>query len=213
MQESQTARPETPATQDATHKELVASAPIPPSFDEVVLPHLPAARRLARWLMRSREDADDVVQESALRALLYFHTFTGGSARAWFLRIVRNTSYLRHGAPHVKRLTPLEDPENEVTTNSPDPEALLLQSIAADCLEDAMSDLSVRSRELLRRRELDGLSYRELAESMELPLGTVMSGLSRARRAMKDALMKRMVSGEGGPCFSIRPSTVVPASE
>jgi RNA polymerase sigma-70 factor (ECF subfamily) len=68
-----------------------------------------------------------------------------------------------------------------------------------------MSDLSVRSRELLRRRELDGLSYRELAESMELPLGTVMSGLSRARRAVKDALMKRLVDDKRtGPCFEIR---------
>jgi len=200
------------ATQVATHKELVADARIQPTFDEVVLPHLPAARRLARWLMRSPEDADDVVQESALRALLYFHTFTGGSPRAWFLRIVRNTSYLRHGAPHVKRLTPLEDPENEVSTNSPDPEALLLQTIAADCLEEAMGDLSARSRELFRRRELDGLSYRELADSMKLPLGTVMSGLSRARRAMKDALLKRMVTGDGGPCFSVRPSSI-PASE
>jgi RNA polymerase sigma-70 factor (ECF subfamily) len=206
-------RPNSNATQVATRKELVATPLNQPTFDEVVLPHLPAARRLARWLMRSREDADDVVQESALRALLYFHTFTGGSARAWFLRIVRNTSYLRHSQPHARRMTHLEDPDNEVTTTGLDPEALLLQSIAADCVEDAMSDLSARSRELLRRRELEGLSYRELADSMEMPLGTVMSGLSRARRAMKDALMKRMVSGEGGPCFSMRPAASVGVPE
>jgi RNA polymerase sigma-70 factor (ECF subfamily) len=213
MHENIAAWPESDATQTVTHKEPVATNRNQPAFDEVVLPHLPAARRLARWLMRSPEDADDVVQESALRALLYFHTFTGGSARAWFLRIVRNTSYLRHAQPHNRRFTPLEDPENEVSTSGLDPEALLLQSVAADCLEEAMSDLSVRSRELLRRRELDGLSYRELAESMEMPLGTVMSGLSRARRAIKDALMKRMVTGQGGPCFSMRPSAGLPLPE
>ena len=160
-------------TQPDTEKELVEVDSAAPTFDEVVLPHLPAGRRLARWLMRSTDDADDVVQESALRALLYFHTFTGGSARAWFLRIVRNTSYLRHSQPHARNVTYLEDPDTDVVTTVPDPEELLLQSVAAECLEAAMSDLSERSRELLRRRELEGLSYRELADSMKLPLGTV----------------------------------------
>ena len=214
MNEINTARQELHTTQPDTDKELVAVDAVPPTFDEVVLPHLPAGRRLARWLMRSADDADDVVQESALRALLYFHTFTGGSARAWFLRIVRNTSYLRQSQPHARRVTHLEDPDNEVVTTVPDPEELLLQSVAAECLEAAMSDLSARSRELLRRRELEGLSYRELADSMELPLGTVMSGLSRARKAVKDALLKRMVApGHTGPCFGIRTSAVARLSE
>jgi len=201
-------------TQRDSDETAVGLDGVHPTFDEVVLPHLPAGRRLARWLTRSTEDADDVVQESALRALLYFHTFTGGSARAWFLRIVRNTSYLRHSQPHAQRVTPLEDPDNQVVTTVPDPEELLLQSVAAECLEDAMSELSARSRDLLRGRELEGLSYRELADSMELPLGTVMSGLSRARRAMKNALMKRMVDGAHvGPCFGIRDPRVAQASE
>ena len=184
------------------------------TFDEVVLPHLPAGRRLARWLMGSSEDADDVVQESALRALLYFHTFAGGNGRAWFLRIVRNTGYLRKSQPHSQRVTHLEDPDTEVVTTVPDPEQLLLQSVTAECLEDAMSDLSARSRELLRRRELEGLTYRELADSMELPLGTVMSGLSRARRAVKDALLKRSVNDKRtGPCFQIRSPAVAQTLE
>ena len=201
-------------TQRDSDETAVGLDGVHPTFDEVVLPHLPAGRRLARWLMRSTEDADDVVQESALRALLYFHTFTGGSARAWFLRIVRNTSYLRRSQPHAQRVTALEDPGNQVVTTVPDPEELLLQSVAAECLEAAMSDLSARSRELLRGRELEGLSYRELADSMELPLGTVMSGLSRARRALKNALMKRMVDGAHvGPCFGIRNPGVAPVSE
>jgi RNA polymerase sigma factor (sigma-70 family) len=214
MNEMKAACQEPDTTQPDTDMEVVAVDAVPPTFDEVVLPHLPAGRRLARWLMRSPDDADDVVQESALRALLYFHTFTGGSARAWFLRIVRNTSYLRQSQPHARRVTHLEDPDNEVVTTVPDPEELLLQSVAAECLEEAMSDLSARSRELLRRRELEGLSYRELADSMEMPLGTVMSGLSRARRAVKDALMKRMVAGSHtGPCFGIRNPAVARISE
>ena len=214
MNEINIARQEPHTNQCDTDLKTVEAGAVPPTFDEVVLPHLPAGRRLARWLMRSADDADDVVQESALRALLYFHTFTGGSARAWFLRIVRNTSYLRQSQPHARRVTHLEDPDNEVITTVPDPEELLLQSVAAECLEAAMSDLSERSRELLRRRELEGLSYRELAESMKLPLGTVMSGLSRARRAVKDALVKRMVAGSGtGPCFGIRNPVVARISE
>jgi len=196
-------------TQRDSDENPVAVNGVHPTFDEVVLPHLPAGRRLARWLMGSTEDADDVVQESALRALLYFHTFSGGNGRAWFLRIVRNTSYLRKSQPHAQRVTHLEDPDTQVVTTVPDPEKLLLQSVAAECLEAAMSDLSARSRELLRGRELEGLSYRELADSMELPLGTVMSGLSRARRAVKDALMKRLVDDKRtGPCFEIRSPAV-----
>jgi len=197
-----------------TNENPVSMNGVHPTFDEVVLPHLPAGRRLARWLMGSSEDADDVVQESALRALLYFHTFSGGNGRAWFLRIVRNTGYLRKSQPHAQRVTHLEDPDTEVVATVPDPEQLLLQSVMAECLEEAMSDLSARSRELLRGRELEGLTYRELADSMELPLGTVMSGLSRARKAVKDALLKRLVDDtRTGPCFQIRSPAVAQTLE
>ena len=164
------------------------------TFDEVVLPHLPAAYRLARWLMRDHHEAEDVVQDSVIRALRYFRTFTGGDGRAWFLRIVRNAGYLR-----LRRSGPapigIDAVRVEPREPSADPETRLLRALATGCMERAFRDLSPRSRELLRRRELEGLSYLELARAMNVPIGTVMSGLSRARRALKQALAIRSTAG------------------
>jgi len=171
-----------------TDKEVVEVDAVPPTFDEVVLPHLPAARRLARWLMRSTDDADDVVQESALRALLYFHTFTGGSARAWFLRIVRNTSFGWHRRHAPATADPFDEESHSHLLPAPTPESLLLQTDDASRVVRAMERLPRRARELLRLRELEGLTYRELAAALDIPLGTVMSGLARARVAFRDAL-------------------------
>ena len=175
------------------NQSLEASA-IPESFDAVVLPHLDAAYRLARWLMRNDHDAEDVVQEASLRALRYFHTFTGGNARAWFLRIVRNTccgwrSYGVHA-----RTDPFDEAQHSGAHPSPDPETLLLRSEDAALITRAMSDLPGRHRELLVFRELEGLSYQEMADVMGIPMGTVMSGLSRARHAFRGALAKRLTS-------------------
>jgi RNA polymerase sigma-70 factor, ECF subfamily len=156
-------------------------------FEDVVLPHLAAARRLARWLMRNEQDADDVVQEASLRAFRYFRTFTGGNGRAWFLRIVRNVCY---GWRH--RAEPAADPFDEERYWSDwaecTPEALVLHADRVTLVEQALATLSHRSRELLVRRELQGLSYRELSDEMRIPIGTVMSGLSRARHALRDAV-------------------------
>ncbi len=158
------------------------------SFDEVVLPHLDAAYRLARWLMRNEPDAEDVVQEASLRALRYFRTFTGGNGRAWFLRIVRNTCRGWRGSS-IQALTDPFDEEQHGNTRSPsDPETLLLQTDDVTLIERAMSGLPDRFRELLVLRELEGLSYRELADVTGIPIGTVMSRLSRAREALRDAL-------------------------
>jgi RNA polymerase sigma-70 factor (ECF subfamily) len=157
-------------------------------FDSVVLPHLDAAYRLARWMTRNEHDAEDVVQEASLRAFQYFGTFVGGSGRAWFLQIVRNTCYGWH-ARSVDALTDSFDEEHDRASSSAlDPEALLLQTDGAALIALAMRALSDRFRELLVLRELEGLSYRELADVMCLPIGTVMSGLSRARRALRRAL-------------------------
>ena len=165
----------------------------PESFDVVVLPHLEAANRLARWLMRNEDDAEDVVQEASLRALRYFHTFKGGNAKAWFLRIVRNTCRVWHG-DDIRALTDLFDERHHRGTQpSPDPETLLLQSEDAALITEAISDLPGRQRELLVSRELDGLSYREMADAMSIPVGTVMSGLSRAREAFRGALHRSPV--------------------
>ncbi len=158
------------------------------SFDEVVLPHLNAAHRLARWLMRNEHDAEDVVQEASLRALRYFRTFTGGDGRAWFLRIVRNTC----SGWHVNRLDALTDQFDEEqhpsTQPRSDPETLLLQTDDATLIARALSHLPGRFHRLLVLRELEGLSYRQLADVMGIPMGTVMSSLSRARQALRQAL-------------------------
>ena len=158
------------------------------SFDTVVLPHLEAARRLARWLMRNEHDAEDVVQEASLRALRYFHTFTGGNGRAWFLRIVRNTGCNWHSHRAQAPTDLFDEEQHSGDWPASDPETLLLQTDHVRTVERAMSGLPDRFRELLVRRELEGLSYRDLADVMGIPIGTVMSRLSRARGALRGAL-------------------------
>jgi RNA polymerase sigma-70 factor (ECF subfamily) len=158
------------------------------SFDEVVLPHLDAGYRLARWLMRNEDDANDVVQEASLRAFRYFRTFTGGNGRAWFLRIVRNAC-VDWRAPRVQDATdPFDEDQHSGACSGTDPESLLLQTDDARLIQQAMRNLPGRHRELLVLRELEGLSYRELANVMGMPMGTVMSSLSRARQAFRVAL-------------------------
>jgi RNA polymerase sigma-70 factor (ECF subfamily) len=164
------------------------------TFDEVVLPHLGAAHRLARWLLHNDDDADDVVQEASLRALRYFRTFTGGDGRAWFLRIVRNTSTGWRAQTPTGSLDPFDEERHSATRQASDPESLVLQTDDVMLIEQAMKTLPGRFRELLVRRELDGLSYKELGEEMGIPIGTVMSSLSRARRAFRGALAHRLAA-------------------
>jgi RNA polymerase sigma-70 factor, ECF subfamily len=156
------------------------------SFEEVVLPHLDAAYRLARSLTETEDDAEDIVQEAALRAFRYFRTFSGGNGRAWFLRIVRHISYDRYGH-NVKRAGDAFDEEKHIAPQLT-PEMLLLHEENVSLIEDAMRDLPERFRELLVLRELEGLSYQELADVLRIPIGSVMSGLSRARQALRRAL-------------------------
>src|SRR5688572_20385250 len=158
------------------------------NFDDVVLPHLDAAYRLARWLMRNEHDAEDVVQEASLRAFRYFRTFSGGNGRAWFLRIVRNTGCGWRGHSVRAPTDPFDEEQHSSAWPASDPETLLLQTDDVRLIEQAMSHLPDRFRELLVRRELEGLSHRDLADVMGIPIGTVMSRLSRAREALRGAL-------------------------
>src|SRR5262245_10754876 len=162
------------------------------SFEEVILPHLPAAARLARWLMRNDDDAEDVVQEASLRALRYFRTFAGGNGRVWFLKIVRNTCYARRGGGVREPTDQFDEEHHSSVLPAFDPERLLLQADDAALIERTLSALPRRLRELLVLRELEGLAYRELSEVVGIPIGTVMSGLSRARRAMRSALLAEL---------------------
>ena len=157
------------------------------SFDAVVLPHLEAGRRLARWLTRNEHDAEDAVQEASLRAFRYFHTFTGGNGRAWFLRIVRNTCGRRGRGARLPS-DQFDEQRHSHGDAAADPEALLLQTDAAAAVGRAISVLPDRHRELIVLREFQGLSYREMADAMGIRIGTVMSGLSRARHAFRAAL-------------------------
>lgn len=163
------------------------------TFETVVLPHLEAARRLARWLVANEHDAEDAVQEACLRALRYFATFSGVNSRAWFLQIVRNTCYAWHVRARPLAVDVFDEEQHSATTTLPmDPETLMLHAADAALIEHAMRELPPRFRELLVLRELEGLSYLELAAMLGIPIGSVMSGLSRARRAFRRSLDTRL---------------------
>lgn len=158
------------------------------SFDEVVVPHLDAAFQLARWMLRNQNDAEDVVQEAALRAFRYFHTFGGGNGRAWFLQIVRHLCWTwraRGGRVHTD---PFDEEQHSTAQSAPNPEARLIRLETTTSINRAMSEVPPRWRELLVLRGRDELSYRELADVVGVPMGTVMSGLSRGRQAFRAAL-------------------------
>jgi RNA polymerase sigma-70 factor (ECF subfamily) len=161
-----------------------------PCFDEVVLPHLDAAFRLARWLIGNEQDAEDAVQDAAMRAFRYFRTYTGGNGRAWFLRIVRNSCH-RSWARRIEHETdPFDESAHSEALAAVTPESLLLKSDNDLAVRRAVEQLPDRFRSLLVLREFEELSYRELAEILEIPVGTVMSGLSRARRALHVVLAR-----------------------
>ena len=162
------------------------------SFEEVVLPHLDTAYRLARWLTQNEHDAEDAVQEASLRALRYFRTFSGGNGRAWFLRIVRNTCAGQRGAGGHAPADEFDEERHGSDRPGSDPESLLLQTADVRLIDLAMRNVSDRFRELLVLREFEGLSYQEMSEAIGIPIGTVMSGLSRARQAFRQALNDAM---------------------
>ena len=182
------------------HNEHLVNRPILiGSFDETILPHLDAAHNLARWLVRGGDDAEDVVQEACLRAFRYFGTFRGGNARAWLLTIVRTTAFRWLQKNRAQQLdTEFNEEIHSEGCDTLDPEALLLQGADTQLLEQAMDRLPIRLREILILRELEGLSYREIAEIAGIPMGTVMSTLFRARERFRHAASE-LVSGRPQP--------------
>ncbi len=146
------------------------------------MPHLDAAYNLARWLMRNDADADDAVQDACLRALRFFGGFRGGDGRVWLLAIVRNTCYSKLKRNRVQDLQTTFDDETQ--RHDPDalgPEGTLLRGLDIAALRRAVEALPEEFREVIVMRELEGLSYKEIAEVTEAPLGTVMSRLARGR--------------------------------
>jgi RNA polymerase sigma factor (sigma-70 family) len=161
------------------------------NFEEATLPHLSAAYNLARWLTRNETDAEDVVQEAYLRAYKHFGSFHGGDGRPWLLAIVRNTCFTWMQHNRSPELTiPLDDDLHEIESKDLNPEALLLQSADTQMVRQALEDLPVDFREVIVLRELEGLSYKQIADVAEIPLGTVMSRLARARKRLQQILAR-----------------------
>ena len=163
------------------------------SFEEAVLPHLNAAYNLARWITRNDTDADDVVQEACLRAFKFFGGFHGVDGRSWLLTIVRNTCYTWMQRNRSAQLSVSPDHEQrEIESTDLNPEGLLLQKVDTLMVRRAIEELPVEFREVLVLRELEDMSYREIAGITDLPLGTVMSRLARGRKRLQLALTNQM---------------------
>jgi RNA polymerase sigma-70 factor (ECF subfamily) len=170
-------------------------------FEEVVLPHLDAGYNFARWLARSGDDAEDIVQEACARALRYLGGFHGDSGRAWFLTIVRNAAYdwfERNRRPDFVDPSALDDIADAPTST---PEAIAIRRAEDRMLGEAIAALPVGFREVLILRELEELSYKEIARIADIPVGTVMSRLARARALLSrspllHAVSERAVGGD-----------------
>lgn len=158
-------------------------------FEQTVLPHLDAAFNLARWLTGNDHDADDVVQETYLRALKFFSGFHGENARPWLLAIVRNTCYTWLRRNRMSDLTTeLNESAEVVDAAAPNPESILLDAARTELVRRALDGLPVEFREIVILRELEGMSYKEIAEIASIPVGTVMSRLARARARLQKLL-------------------------
>jgi len=161
-------------------------------FSELALPHLDAAYNLARWLARNGDDAEDIVQESCMRALRYFGSFRGGDARPWLLGIVRKTcfTWLERNHPAEVRGGFDEESDTLAAWDAPtplDPQGEALARASRDAVNEAIAELPLAFREVLVLRELEELSYKEIAAIVGVPIGTVMSRLSRARALLHRA--------------------------
>ena len=152
------------------------------------MPHFDAAYNLARWLTRSEDDAADVVQESYLRAFTFFDGFRGGDARPWTLSIVRNTCYtwLRKNRGH-ELMTEFDETLHSADPSNP--ESIELRRADAEAVREGLARLPAEFREVLVLREMEGLSYKEIAEVAGIAMGTVMSRLARARQRLHDSLI------------------------
>ena len=155
------------------------------------MPHLDAAYNLARWLTRNEHDAQDVVQDAFLRAFKYFGGFHGGNSRSWLLSIVRNTTYTWLQKNRKQELATVFDEEiHDIEDPASNPEVLLLNKSDQQEIRRAVEQLPVEFREVMILRELEGMSYKEIAEMADVPIGTVMSRLARARKQLQKQLTK-----------------------
>ena len=166
-------------------------------FEEAVLPHLDAAYNLARWLAGNDHDAQDVAQEASLRAFKFFGSFRGENARAWLLTIVRNTFYtwLRKNRPQEK-MVEMDDEALDIEDSTANVQAVHPQFADADAVRAAIAQLPLEFREMVVLREMEGLSYKEIADLADVPIGTVMSRLARARKLLQKSLASAFNLGD-----------------
>jgi RNA polymerase sigma factor (sigma-70 family) len=158
-------------------------------FEETVLPHLDAAFNYARWLTKNDADAEDVVQDACVRAMRYFSSFRDDDARAWLFTIVRNAWYSRVSRrPRVTDATPFGAASDEPADGALDPEERLLQQHSVALVRAALERLPIDFREVIVLREIEGLSYKEIAAVVCVPVGTVMSRLARGRERLSAVL-------------------------
>ena len=153
-------------------------------FELTMWPHMRAAYNLARWLVRNEQDAEDIVQESFLKAFKAQASFRGTEAKTWMLSIVRNTAMDFRRRDKSRIAVPLGEEAYEPKDGSPDPESVLLNQSRREQVRHAISHLEPEFREVIVLREMEGLSYKEIASALEIPMGTVMSRLSRARNLL-----------------------------
>ena len=167
----------------------------PRVFEETVLPHLDAAFNYARWLTRNDADAEDVVQDACVRAMRFFSSLRDDDARAWLFTIVRNAWYSRVSRKaNVAEGTRLNDGQDQRPDNALDPEERLLQQHTVGLVRAALEQLPVDFREAIVLREIEGLSYKEIAEIAGVPIGTVLSRLARARERLQTILKLKALS-------------------
>ncbi len=159
------------------------------AFEETVLPHLDAAFNYARWLTKNAAEAEDVVQDACVRAMRFFPSLRDDDARPWLFAIVRNTWYSRVSRrENTKGSTPLVSAEHERADDALDPEEQLLQQHTVALVRSALEQLPADFREVIVLREFEGLSYKEIAAVIRVPIGTVMSRLARARERLMAVL-------------------------
>jgi RNA polymerase sigma factor (sigma-70 family) len=171
-------------------------------FHTIVMPHLSSAFNLARWLSHGHQEAEDIVQEAFLRAFKYFDGFHGEDGRTWLLSIVRNTFYTWYQQNKIQaQSTPYEDElhgfEFEMTSihDENNPENKLIQKNSQRLLNEALRELPIEFREVMVMRELEDLSYKQIADIMQIPMGTVMSRLGRGRKQLAAILVARTENG------------------
>ena len=162
-------------------------------FEQVIMPHLDAAYNLARWLVRNEDDARDMVQEAYLRAFKFFDGFHGVDARAWLLTTVRNTCYTwLQQNPRSRATTSFDEEIHSLDEQATNPSELAVKNGDVEMVRESLEELSEEFREVIVLRDLEEMSYKRIAEVINVPLGTVMSRLARARGRLRRILFSRL---------------------